>query len=205
MTHCLVNHHITGHLVFVFISTEFVMLCHATDNRAVISFLHASNVSAVEMHRELCVVYAQNVMSEGTARLWCRAFEGGRANKCSRWRACGQAAICSEWVMILFKVLTKFYERQRFTISELSCEFPQISHTILYEIITVRLGYHHKFMQDRFRKRSRVSTKRREWFRLRLFRAIPKRWLWILNHIIGVTKDETWVSSVNVDTKYQSK
>jgi hypothetical protein len=33
-------------------------------------------------------------------------------------------------------------ERWRFTISELLCEFPQISHTHLYEIITVRLGCH---------------------------------------------------------------
>jgi hypothetical protein len=33
-------------------------------------------------------------------------------------------------------------ERRRFTISELSCEFTQISRTVLYEIITVRLGYH---------------------------------------------------------------
>jgi hypothetical protein len=33
------------------------------------------------------------------------------------------------------------YERWHFTISELSCEFPQISHTVLYEIITVKQGY----------------------------------------------------------------
>jgi hypothetical protein len=32
-------------------------------------------------------------------------------------------------------------ERRRFTVSELSREFPQISHT-LYKIITVRLGWH---------------------------------------------------------------
>jgi hypothetical protein len=29
-------------------------------------------------------------------------------------------------------------ERRRFTISELSCEFPQISNTVLYEITEVR-------------------------------------------------------------------
>jgi hypothetical protein len=33
-------------------------------------------------------------------------------------------------------------ERRRFTISEVSCEFTQILRTVLYEIITVRLGYH---------------------------------------------------------------
>jgi hypothetical protein len=36
----------------------------------------------------------------------------------------------------------KICERRRFTISELSCEFPHISRTVLYEIITDRLGYH---------------------------------------------------------------
>jgi hypothetical protein len=38
----------------------------------------------------------------------------------------------------------KICERQCITISELSCEFPQISHTVLYDI-TVRLGCH-KFL-----------------------------------------------------------
>jgi hypothetical protein len=33
------------------------------------------------------------------------------------------------------------FERRQFTISELSCEFPQISRIVLYEIITVRLEY----------------------------------------------------------------
>jgi hypothetical protein len=36
---------------------------------AVICFLHAKNMSEVEIHHELCVaVYGQNVMSEGTVR-----------------------------------------------------------------------------------------------------------------------------------------
>jgi hypothetical protein len=33
-------------------------------------------------------------------------------------------------------------ERRRFTISELSYEFPKMSPTLLYKIITFRLGYH---------------------------------------------------------------
>jgi hypothetical protein len=36
----------------------------------------------------------------------------------------------------------KICERRHFTISELLCEFPQILHIVLYEIIIVRLGYH---------------------------------------------------------------
>jgi hypothetical protein len=52
-------------------------MCPAIDNpasceiRAVIRFLHAKNMSAADMHRELCTVYGQNVMSEGTVRQWC--------------------------------------------------------------------------------------------------------------------------------------
>jgi hypothetical protein len=41
----------------------------------------------------------------------------------------------------------KICERQRFTISELSCEFPRNSRTVLYEIITDRLGIT-SFAQD---------------------------------------------------------
>jgi hypothetical protein len=56
MAHCLVNCHITGHLVFVLVSTESVMMCPAIDNpasceiRSVICFLHANNMSALEIH-----------------------------------------------------------------------------------------------------------------------------------------------------------
>jgi hypothetical protein len=42
-------------------------------------------------------------------------------------------------------------EGKRLTVSELLCEFPQISLTVLYEIITVRLGYH-KFCTRRLPK-----------------------------------------------------
>jgi hypothetical protein len=38
----------------------------------------------------------------------------------------------------------KICERWCFTISELSCKFPQILCTLLYGIIAVSLGYHHK-------------------------------------------------------------
>jgi hypothetical protein len=52
----------------------------------------------------------------------------------------GQPSILSD--DLVQSVWRKICERWHFTISELSCEFPQISCTLLYEIITVRLGYH---------------------------------------------------------------
>jgi hypothetical protein len=67
------------------------MMCPATDNHAlceipaVIRFLHAKNMSAAEIHFELCAaVCGQNVMSEGNVKKWCRTFKDGRANKGSR-------------------------------------------------------------------------------------------------------------------------
>jgi hypothetical protein len=59
------------------------MMCPAIDNtasckiRAVIRFIRVKNLSAAEIHRELRLVYGQN-MSAGTVRQWCRMFRDGR-------------------------------------------------------------------------------------------------------------------------------
>ena len=41
---------------------------------AVIRFLHAEGQSAAEIHRRLCRVYRDNVMSDSCVREWCRKF-----------------------------------------------------------------------------------------------------------------------------------
>jgi len=46
--------------------------------RAVIRFLHAEGQSAEEIHRRLCPVYGDNVMSDSCVREWCRKFRDGR-------------------------------------------------------------------------------------------------------------------------------
>jgi hypothetical protein len=81
VTHYFVNYPITVHLVFVLVSTERVIMCPPIDNpatceiRALIRFLRAKNMSATEIHRELCAaVYGKNVMREGTTRQWRRMF-----------------------------------------------------------------------------------------------------------------------------------
>jgi hypothetical protein len=58
-------------------------MCPAINNstsckiHAVICFLNTKNMSAAEIRRELCAVYGQNVMNEGTVRQWCRMFKNG--------------------------------------------------------------------------------------------------------------------------------
>jgi hypothetical protein len=48
---------------------------------AVIRFLHAKNMSYVEIHCELCMaVCGQNVISKGTVKQWYRMFKDWRTN-----------------------------------------------------------------------------------------------------------------------------
>jgi hypothetical protein len=66
-------------------------------------------------------------------------FKDGQTNIHNEKRG-GRPSVVSD--DLLQSVDQKICESRHFTISELSCEFPQISHTLLCEIITVRLGYH---------------------------------------------------------------
>jgi transposase len=104
-------------------------MCPAIDNpasweiHAVIRFLHAKNMSAAEINHELCADYCQN-MSEGTVTQWCRMFKDGRTNVHDEERSDRPSVVRVDLVR---SVDQKICERRRFTISELSCEFSQIS------------------------------------------------------------------------------
>jgi hypothetical protein len=63
---------------------------------------------AVEIHRELCAVSSQNVMSEETIRQFCRMFKDGRTNIQDEVRS-GQPSVVSDD--------QKLCERRRFAIS----------------------------------------------------------------------------------------
>jgi hypothetical protein len=78
-------------------------------------------------------------MSEGNVRQRCRMFKDGRTNVHDDKRS-GQPSVVSD--NLVLNVDQKICEGWHFTISELLCEFPQISCTVLYEIIADRLGYH---------------------------------------------------------------
>jgi hypothetical protein len=149
---------------------------------------------------------------------WCGMFKDGWTNVHDEERS-GRPSVVSDDV---HSVDQKSCERRRFTVSELSYEFPHISRTVLYEIIADRLGCHkfcarrdpkmltdaHKThtssAQDGIRKCSLMRTKRREWLQLRLFsERYHKDGDRFLDHI--VTGDETWVLIVNVETRERSQ
>jgi hypothetical protein len=74
----------------------------------------------MEIHRELCVVYSQRYVHDEERS--------------------GQPCVVSD--DLVQNVDQKICESWYFAISELLCEFPQISYTVMYEIVTVRLGHH---------------------------------------------------------------
>ncbi|XP_073976274.1 protein GVQW3-like [Rhodnius prolixus] len=106
--------------------------------RAVIRFLSTKGVKAAEIHREISEVYGENIMSSGMVRKWVRAFKDGRTNVHDVERIGRPSVITEDLVQ---KVNEKVKKNKCFTISSLSNEFPQVSRSVLYEILTERLNY----------------------------------------------------------------
>jgi hypothetical protein len=90
------------------------------------------------------------------------------------------------------RVDRKNSERCCYTISEISCEIPQISLNVLYEIITVRLGYH-KFCA---RWVPKMLTAGHETQRMGSALTFLERCLKdgdkFLNHVLRIIDDEIW-------------
>ncbi|KAJ4445411.1 hypothetical protein ANN_07216 [Periplaneta americana] len=107
--------------------------------RAVIRFLHAKSLNAAEIHRQLCVVYGPNVMSQRKVSSWCKQFSEGRTNVHDEERS-GRPSIVSD--DIIEQVTNKMCENRRLTISELTSHFPHISRSLIHEIVTRRFQYH---------------------------------------------------------------
>jgi hypothetical protein len=78
-------------------------------------------------------------MNESSVRKWCIWFKNGRTNVHDEERS-GCPSIMTD--DLLAKVDEKIRENHRFTITELLLCFPQVSRTLLFEIVTHKLGYH---------------------------------------------------------------
>lgn len=114
-------------------------MCAAISNpatcevRSVIRFLLAKNEKPIEIHRQLCEVYGNDVMNESSVRKWCIRFKNGRTNVHDEERN-GRPSIVTD--DLLAKVDEKIRQNRRFTITELSLCFPQVTRTLLFEIVT---------------------------------------------------------------------
>jgi len=105
--------------------------------RSVIRFLNARNVIPSEIHQQICHVYGANATSDGMVRKWVRLFNKGRENVHDEARSGFPSLVNDDLVR---KVNERVCDDRRFTISDLSLQFPQISRTLLYDIVSSHLG-----------------------------------------------------------------
>jgi len=81
----------------------------------------------------MSAVYGPNFMSDKCVREWCRKFRDGRTDVHDEGGQGRPSLVTDDLVQHLDKVVR---ERRRFTISELSLQFPQVCRKVLYEIVT---------------------------------------------------------------------
>uniref|UniRef100_A0A1B6GKI0 Mos1 transposase HTH domain-containing protein n=1 Tax=Cuerna arida TaxID=1464854 RepID=A0A1B6GKI0_9HEMI len=87
---------------------------------AVIRFLCAKGLKAIDIHHQISEVYGENIMSEGMVRKWVRAFKDGRTNVHDEERSGRPSVITDDLIQ---KVDCKVKENRRFTISSLAENF----------------------------------------------------------------------------------
>jgi len=101
--------------------------------RSVIRFLNARNVLPSEIHHQICQVYGDNVMSDGMVRRWVQMFNEKQENVDDEVWSARPSLVNDDLVR---KVNERVHDDRHFTISDLSLHFPQISRTLLYDIVS---------------------------------------------------------------------
>jgi hypothetical protein len=69
--------------------------------RSVVRFLAAKNFKAAQIHRQLCEVYGENVMSAGGVRQWCHMIKNWRTNVHNEERAGRPTVVTQELVQMI--------------------------------------------------------------------------------------------------------
>ena len=101
--------------------------------RSVIRILNARNVLPSEIHHQICQVYGDNVMSDGMVRRWVQMFNEKQENLDDEVWSARPSLVNDDLVR---KVNERVHDDRHFTISDLSLHFPQISRTLLYDIVS---------------------------------------------------------------------
>jgi transposase len=91
-----------------------------------------------DIDRQICEVYGEHAMSDSMVRRWVRHFSEGRENVHDDPRS-GRPSVVNE--DLVRTVEEKIQENRRFTISSLSLNFPQISLSLLHEIVSDKLRF----------------------------------------------------------------
>jgi len=96
-------------------------------------FFNVRNVLPSEIHHQICQVYGDNAMSYGMVRKWVRMFNEGRENVHDEARS-GRPSLVND--DLVRNVNERVRDDRRLTISDLSLHFPQISRTLLCDIVS---------------------------------------------------------------------
>ena len=106
--------------------------------RGVIRFLQAENVRPSEIHRRLVAVYGEHVTNAVSVRKWCTMFRNGRTDVNDAERSERTSVITDALKQKVNRIIR---ENRHFTISEVYEQCPEVSRTVVYEIVTERLEY----------------------------------------------------------------
>ncbi|KAL4143360.1 hypothetical protein QTP88_005698 [Uroleucon formosanum] len=151
--------------------------------RSVIRFLNAKNIKPVDIHGQICEV---------------RLFNEGRTNVHDEERT-GRPSLISD---VLVQEVEKKFMKTRFTMTSLAKHFPQISRSLLHEIVSIKLNFRKlcarwvpKILTDEHRVKRQGSA-------LQFLSRYEEEGDKFLSRI--VTGNETWVSHVTPESKQQS-
>ncbi|KAJ4451673.1 hypothetical protein ANN_03143 [Periplaneta americana] len=170
----------------------------ACEVRSVIKFFNAQSIAPIEIHRQLSQVYGPNIMSKQMVRRWCRQFSEGRQSVHDEERSGRPTLINDDRVELVRQCIM---ENRRFTITELSSHFPQISRSLLHEIVTKHLLLK-KCVPGGCRKPDTRTQMQRLGAALTFLQLYHDDGDEFLDRI--VTGDETWISHFTPKTKQQS-
>ena len=105
----------------------------------VIRFLQAEKFRPSEIHRRLVAGYDERVMNAASVRKWCTMFTNGRTDVHDSQRS-GRPPVITD--ALKQKVSRIIRENRHFTIIEVYEQCPEVSRTVVYEIVTEHLQYH---------------------------------------------------------------
>ena len=106
--------------------------------RGVIRFLQAENVRPSEIHRRLVTVYGEHVMKAVSVRKWCTMLGNGRTDVHDAERSGRPSVITDALKQNVNRIIR---ENRHFTITEVYEQCPEVSHTVMYKIVTEHLQY----------------------------------------------------------------
>lgn len=167
--------------------------------RGVIQFLYAQGFKSVQIHEQLISVYGEGVMSESMVRRWVREFKAGRHSLEDESGRGRPSVVTDEIVAEIDNAVRK---DRRSTLDELHLSFPDISRSLIHEIVSEKLD----FRKVCARWVPRELTPEHKEQRVTAAREFLDRYRTDGDAFLKsiVTGDETWVSHYTPENKRQS-